>query len=240
MFGLGAILAVLLPGRRYKSLVLGLAFFTIIWLLLREATLLRSYVAPAEWSGPDWDRWFFYISPYAVALQFGIGVAAYKLSRLPLGEKASRVLSNLGAAGLVATYFFLTAGMLGGYLDQAMPTSLATGVLMVGAHSNSVANRLLSGRGIVYLGTISYSLYLFHFVTPGIGFHGQVPDFDTFGKVYYVANYLIGLALAIMLATGVYRLVEVPGRRAIRAAADRLLGIRRIAPIAREEGVPAE
>lgn len=240
MFGLGAILAALLPGWRYKPLLLAVAFFTVVWLLLREAVLLRSYVAPAEWSGADWERWFFYISPYAIALQFGIGVAAYKLSRLPLGERVSRILSNLGAAGLVATYFCLIAGMLRDDFDQAMPTSLATGLLMVGALSNSTANRLLSGRGIVYIGTISYSLYLFHFVTPGIGFHGQVPDFDTFGKAYYVANYLVGLALAIMLATGVYRLVEVPGRRAIRAAADRLLGIQRIAPIAREKGVPAE
>lgn len=240
MFGLGAILAALLPGWRYKPLVLGAAFFTILWLLLREGTLLRSYFAPAEWSDPDWYRWFYYISPYAIALQFGIGVAAYKLSRLPLGEGASRILSNLGAAGLVATYFLITGGMLRDEFDQAMPTSLATGLLMVGALSNSVANRLLSGRGIVYIGTISYSLYLFHFLTPSMGFHGQVADFDTFAKAYQIANYLVALALAIMLATGVYRLVEVPGRRAIRAAADRLLGIRRIAPIAREGSVAAE
>jgi peptidoglycan/LPS O-acetylase OafA/YrhL len=221
MFGLGAILAALLPGWRYKPLVLGVAFFTTLWLLLREGTLLRSYFAPAEWSDPDWYRWFYYISPYAIALQFGIGVAAYKLSRLPLGEGASRILSNLGAAGLVATYFLITGGMLRDEFDQAMPTSLATGFLMVGALSNSVANRLLSGRGIVYIGTISYSLYLFHFLTPSMGFHGQVADFDTFAKAYQIANYLVALALAIMLATGVYRLVEVPGRRAIRAAADR-------------------
>ena len=64
--------------------------------------------------------------------------------------------------------------------------------------------------------------------------------FFTLSGYVIALSYLVGLALAIMLATGVYRLVEVPGRRAIRAAADRLLGIRRIAPIAREKGVPAE
>jgi hypothetical protein len=35
------------------------------------------------------------------------------------------------------------------------------------------------------------------------------------------------LGLAVFVATGIYRLVEVPGRRAIRSAADRLLGIQR-------------
>jgi hypothetical protein len=46
--------------------------------------------------------------------------------------------------------------------------------------------------------------------------------------------------LAIALVTGLYRLVEVPGRRAIRAAGDRLLGIQRPPPIVGSQGAPAE
>jgi peptidoglycan/LPS O-acetylase OafA/YrhL len=69
------------------------------------------------------------------------------------------------------------------------------------------------------------SLYLFHFVVPPIVFHGQFQSFDLMAAAYYAANFMVSLALAIMLAAGVYRLVEVPGRRAIRAAADRWLGV---------------
>jgi peptidoglycan/LPS O-acetylase OafA/YrhL len=237
MFGLGAILAALLPGWRYKPLVLGLAFFTIIWLLLREATLLRSYVAPASGAARTGTAGS---STFRPTPSLCSSASAWRPTscRVCRWEKEPREFSATSAPGLVATYFFLTAGMLRDYFDQAMPTSLATGFLMVGALSNSVANRLLSGRGIVYIGTISYSLYLFHFVTPGIGFHGQVPDFDTFGKAYYVANYLVGLALATALqaSTGSSRFrADGPYGRPPTAC----LGygaLRRL----REEGVPAE
>jgi peptidoglycan/LPS O-acetylase OafA/YrhL len=100
-------------------------------------------------------------------------------------------------------------------------------MLMIGAQSNSMPNRLLSRRGIVFIGTISYSLYLFHVLAPGMVFKDQVASFDGGAAAYYVANLLISLALAVFVATGIYRLVEVPGRRAIRSAADRLLGIQR-------------
>jgi peptidoglycan/LPS O-acetylase OafA/YrhL len=43
------------------------------------------------------------------------------------------------------------------HLDQALYSSLATRLLMVGATADSIVNQLLSGRAIVYLGMISYS-----------------------------------------------------------------------------------
>ena len=103
---------------------------------------------------------------------------------------------------------------------------------------SSVTNRLLSGRTIVYLGTISYSLYLFHFIVPGLASPGWFEHLDLSVVPHYVGHILASLAVAIALATGIYRLVEVPGRRAIRVAADRLLGIHG-APIVRERRAPA-
>lgn len=64
---------------------------------------------------------------------------------------------------------------------------------------------------LVYVGTVSYSLYLFHFVVPMILPHG--------GALHFV----VAIGLAVAVATGIYRLVEVPGRRVIRSVADRLL-----------------
>jgi peptidoglycan/LPS O-acetylase OafA/YrhL len=112
--------------------------------------------------------------------------------------------------------------------------------VLVGALSDSITNRLLSGRTIIYLGTISYSLYLFHFVGPSIALQGRLFESYTFtAGAFHAINFVASFALAIVIATGVYRLVEVPGRRIIRAMADRLLGIRR-APLAMAEGSPAE
>jgi peptidoglycan/LPS O-acetylase OafA/YrhL len=111
---------------------------------------------------------------------------------------------------------------------------------MAGASSDSITNRLLSGRAIVYVGTISYSLYLFHYVTPPLALHGR--HFDSFTPTaasFHMINFAASLALAIIFSTGVYTLVEVPGRKWIRAMADQLLGLRR-APSPREQGAPAE
>jgi hypothetical protein len=74
---------------------------------------------------------------------------------------------------------------------------------------------------------------------PALAFNGEVPDFDLAAAAYHAVNSAISFALTIMLASGIYKFVEVPGRHAIRTAADRLLGIQRVAPIA-HQGAPAE
>ena len=240
LFGLGAILAAVLPGGRHKPVVLAGIFVLSACLLLRATWLMRHDIAPAGWSEADWDRWLFYISPYAVSLQFGLGVVAYRISRLSFLEKLAKIASDLGAAALIAVYFLITTSKVSDYFYVGMLASLATALLMIGALSDSVANRVLSGRAIVYIGTISYSLYLFHFLTPAFGFHGPLQTFDLTAAAYFALNFVVVLAFAIMLAAGVYMLVEVPGRRAIRAAADRLLGLPRAAPLESEQGAPAE
>jgi peptidoglycan/LPS O-acetylase OafA/YrhL len=118
--------------------------------------------------------------------------------------------------------------------------ALSTALLMIGSLSSSVTNRFLTRPGLLYIGTISYSLYLFHFAVPPIAFHGQFQTFNFSAAVYYIVNFAFSLAVAIMLATGVYRFVEVPGRRMLRAAGDRLLGIRRAMPVESERSAAAE
>jgi peptidoglycan/LPS O-acetylase OafA/YrhL len=239
LFGIGAILVATLPKFRFKSLILGIVFFVGTWELVDWAWSARAQLAPAGWDDWDWGRWLFYFSPVTVALQFGVGIAAYRLSRVALPPWVTKVVSDFGAVALVAIYVGIANGAFRDKLDQALFSSLATGILMIGATSDSMANRLLSGRAIVYLGTISYSVYLFHVFAPALAFNGEVPDFDLAAAAYHAVNSIISFALTIMLASGIYKFVEVPGRRAIRTAADRILGILRVAPIARQ-GVPAE
>ena len=196
---------------------------------LDELRTAGQSLMPEGWTELDWYRWLFLFSPYAISLQFVIGVAAYWISLLPLPGGVARLLSNAGAVGLLAVYVRDATGVvpLGAFM-VGMYAALATGLLMAGASSDSITNRLLSGRAIVYVGTISYSLYLFHYLTPPIALHGR--QFDSFTPTaagFHAINFAASLALAIIFSTGVYTLVEVPGRRWIRAMADQLLGLRR-------------
>ncbi|MEA2814399.1 MAG: hypothetical protein QOI93_2096 [Rhodospirillaceae bacterium] len=238
LFGLGAVLATALPPWRHKSAILTAAFFTTATVLLIAAWEPRQDLLPAGWTGNEWKQWLLAFSPWGVSIQFAIGVMAYRISPA-LPERAARIASALGCAGFVAVYALCALAVIYHQMTHALLMALSTALVMAGARSSSVVNRLLSRPAIHYVGAISYSLYLFHFVVPSLGFSGRFDVFDRAAAAAYVLNFLFTLALAIVLATGLYRLVEVPGRRVIRAVADRMLGLPR-ASAARLQGAPAE
>jgi peptidoglycan/LPS O-acetylase OafA/YrhL len=239
LFGIGAIVVAALPPWQWKSRVVALVFIATAFALLQTAWVMRGDLAPDGWSSGDWYLWLFAFSAWGVSIQFGIGVAAYLLSSSALFQRFARMASDLGAAGLVAIYTLCALGIVWEQTTQAIVVSLATAALMVGSRSSSWVNRLLTQPGILYVGTISYSLYLFHFLAPSMGFSGSMATFNEASAAYSLVNFVLSLALAIIIATGVYRLVEVPGRGVIRSAADKLLCIRR-APMLGERGAPAE
>jgi peptidoglycan/LPS O-acetylase OafA/YrhL len=239
LFGLGAILAAALPPWRHKSAILAVAFFSMTSALLIAAWEPRQDLLPAGWTENEWLQWLLAFSPWGVSIQFAIGVMAYRISPA-LPERAARIASALGCAGFVAVYTLCALAVIYHQVTHALLMALSTALVMAGARSSSVVNRLLSRPALHYVGSISYSLYLFHFVAPSLGFSGRFDVFDRAAAAAYALNFLFTLALAIVLATGLYRLVEVPGRRIIRAAGDRLLGIRRATPIVGGQGAPAE
>jgi peptidoglycan/LPS O-acetylase OafA/YrhL len=242
-FALGAIGAAMLLRGRFRSLLFGATLLIGLiggWFLLDMARLLGRQLMPGGWSDYDWYVWLYFYSPCGPALQFGIGIAAYSLSRTAAVKHYRLLASELGGLGLVAVYLHFAIYPPAVRFDQTVLASLATALVLVGALSDSITNRLLSGRTIIYLGTISYSLYLFHFVGPSIALQGRLFESYTFtAGAFHAINFVASFALVIAIATGVYRLVEVPGRHIIRAMADRLLGIRR-APLAMAEGSAAE
>jgi peptidoglycan/LPS O-acetylase OafA/YrhL len=157
---------------------------------------------------------------------------------LLVARSLATLASEIGGLALIAVYLRFAIAPPGMRFDQTVLVSLATGLILVGALSDSATNRLLSGRAIIYVGTISYSLYLFHFVTPSIALQSRsFASFTPTAAFFHAVNFAASFALAIALATGIYRLVEVPGRRFIRGIADRLLGIKRISSVV---GSPAE
>jgi peptidoglycan/LPS O-acetylase OafA/YrhL len=235
-FGIGAIAVTFLPNSRFKSLLICAAFFISTYVLLNFAMSARAGLAP-DWADWKFEHWLYLYSPYGVALQFGIGVVAYRISRWTALPAA--LVNNAGGVSLVAIYLLSATGAVLDPWNQAMLASFSTALIMVGSSSSSLVNRMLSGRAIVYVGTISYSLYLFHFLTPAMGFNGSVQAFGASAISYWILNFMATAAMAIILAAGVYKLVEAPGRRLIRVAADRLLGIRRT-PIMGERHAAAE
>jgi len=175
------------------------------------ATLL-SLAACAWLTWIDW-RYAFYLMP-ARFWELGTGmllcltinrwrprIAAARPSAVLLGSAASALV--LGAA------FLIPGGRWFPFPLALLPAAATAGlIVLVCSRPDSLAARALSRRPVVFIGKISYSLYLWHW--PVFVLFRWTVGLD--GK----AEALAATALALLAAIASYRLVEQPIRRSGR------------------------
>lgn len=137
--------------------------------------------------------------------EFIIGVNACIL--LPHAKKLDKISLNLMTITAVTVIILiaLSKNLIPGYPNgYTLLACISTALIIIaGNRENILANRLLSFQPLVWIGKISYSLYLFHW--------------PIFAALHYigitnVASRLIGLCLAFLLATGCYYFIEKPYR----------------------------
>ena len=150
-----------------------------------------------------------------------------RLARRPGGTLVCAALTALGLLLLIG-YWLLRPVLTEPWNDVALALRVPGAALIVA----SVAlwppvQRMLSGRLLAWLGTISFSLYLVHF-----------PVVVTFGQLFGPENWwwgaLISVPLSLLLAQLMYRWVERPAQ----TLATRV-GAKFSAGHPRPEGVPA-
>jgi peptidoglycan/LPS O-acetylase OafA/YrhL len=122
------------------------------------------------------------------------------------------VADGLAIAAAAAFLCYNPKGELAGPLHLVVVV-ICFPALIVGAIHSGIVRRLLTLPPLVYLGTISYSIYLVHFPLQlashlaSVAFLIQMPYDSPF--------FLMGFFLAVVgLASVAYRLVEVPGKKA--------------------------
>jgi peptidoglycan/LPS O-acetylase OafA/YrhL len=127
-----------------------------------------------------------------------------------LPKVQSPVLWNVtGAGGLglifIAVFTFSNSTPFPGFA-ALLPVAGTAAVIWTGASNSSAITDLLSHRVFVFIGKISYSLYLWHF--PLLAFAGYVSvNGLTFGER------LATIAVSVLLAVGSWTLIEQPVRR---------------------------
>lgn len=143
------------------------------------------------------------------------------------GWKGGAGVEALGLAVLVALFWF-------GPSSQTLQIAGFALVILVFAFEGGVASRWLKGAVFQFLGRISYSIYLVHFVllsllggllraaqgvtgTPLI--RGAMIDFGPAGAMDVLAAVYLGVVILCAWATYVW--VEVPGRTFFNALSDR-------------------
>ncbi|WP_426217498.1 acyltransferase family protein [Pseudomonas sp. DWRC2-2] len=175
------------------------------WLGLLVGGMCVVFFMYAEWrlSLPDNSK-HVYFSLVARVPEFLVGVF---IAVAGIGNRwSSRVASLVSVAGL----FLL--GLCFMYTDEkhfpglaAFLPCLATGMLI--AAKGSIVSQIISSRGFVWLGTLSYSLYLWHW--PVLAFMRYYLGHDELSGTWLLSFLVITYALSWMS----YRWVEEPARR---------------------------
>lgn len=164
-------------------------------------------LAAAQAALPFKPDWVFYLI-LSRAWELGVGAA---LALAALSAPRSRIIREvLGALGLAAillpVFLYDTSTPFPG-LAAAPPVLGAALLIHVGAHGGgSAATTLLSHRGLVWFGLISYSLYLWHW--PILALLRNALD----TVVLPPSAGLAAVALAIALSWLSWRYVERPFR----------------------------
>ncbi|GAA5202334.1 acyltransferase family protein [Microbacterium jejuense] len=192
------------------------ALLALIWVAVRSRRALLGVligIVAASFAACVWltftaQPWAFFSLP-ARAWELGVGgltAVLLQQRRRIMGERWAPIVGWTGIAGVAASILLFSSETTFPGVAAALPVLGTAAVIAAGATRRG-PTRMLSTKGMVLIGTISYSLYLLHWpalVLPGALVPGPVPLWATL---------LIALA-CVPAAWLLYRGVEDPVRRA--------------------------
>lgn len=168
-------------------------FFTIITLMVISFSSNILLIQNSE------REVFYLLHGRGWELLIGCLLAAYSFRK---GEVSSFILKNFFAiAGLVGLYFSFSLVSIHKYPgQQALLPTLSAALLILAGPSALFNKYVLSRREVVYIGKISYPLYLWHWVL------------IAFANMYSFPEYAYSLCVffAFLMAALSYELVEKP------------------------------
>lgn len=132
-----------------------------VGLALLVCLLLASLVSAETLARTHADKAFYAFAARAWELMTG-AVLAVTIHRLRPGRWLAEALGVGGLAAILASCIWLDSSITFPGL-AAVPACFGTAAVLASAfHRSTWSSRALSGRGMVYVGLISYSLYLWH------------------------------------------------------------------------------
>lgn len=206
-------------------LLLVLRYFPRRILAVTAALTVLSLVA-SEWALRYTDSAAFYLAPFR-AWELGMGaLLALGAVPTPRGARIAETAAWLGLAciGSAVVGFSWQTQFPG--LSALLPCLGTALVVWAGSGAPTVATRLLSNRSLVFIGLISYSLYLWHWPLLVFARHYAIRELT-------VGERSVVLVLATLLAAVSWRFIEQPfrgsrsmfGRRQLFAGAAAAMGL---------------
>lgn len=188
----------------------------------------------------DWPnsfyRWFVYVSPYTRIFEFFLGALTaqfyLRLREIPISSREQKVGSFVTTCAVVVlfgvffllicafsptcrapfSYFSMNRGFVSFlHLNFLFAVPIAALIFCISRYPTTIS-RLLSTGPIIYLGEISYSLYLSHPLAD------QLLDAFPQGTQWWprYAFVVLKVLFTVILSVGTYTLIEFPARRWLR------------------------
>ncbi|CAJ0719364.1 hypothetical protein LMG6871_02816 [Ralstonia edaphis] len=192
---------ILLPRRAASAVMLAmLCLAAVIVVLQNQATECKAALC------------YVNMGVYITIVGFFVGVGAYRFYVRHFEEKPlPPAEADLGAVLLIATAIGYFCGQkYSVYSDLAMTLFVFPAIILATLQSR-IVKRALNVRALVYLGTISYSIYLVHFPLQllmrvvEVRFAVAIP----YDRWYILLGFIAG---TIAVAALTYRFIERPGK----------------------------
>ena len=145
-----------------------------------------------------------------ISAEFPLGMAVYELqTRLPR-PLFGRVGGLLGVVALIVTAYCLHDTHY--FFGMALASALLLTALV---NPSDLLGWLLSTKAMIYLGEISYSIYMCHWVVWTVLRRGLsvVLEVKVVPRLWIM---LVALSVTLAISSLLYHVIELPGRRAIR------------------------
>lgn len=180
---------------------------------LRAAVTIVTIVSLA-WSIVDvrLDRTAAFYLPFTRAWELMFGVLlTLRVIPAPSSKLVRECLTAFGLAAIVASVFVYSDNTSFPGEFSLLPCCGAGAIILAGQNATTLINRLLSVKPIVFIGLISYSLYLWHW--PLLVFF-----FDPIERLpkHIPGAHVILLVLSILIAAASWKFVETPFRTGSR------------------------
>lgn len=163
---------------------------------------------------PWWRYWFVNHLPFARLLEFVLGLMMAEVVR-----NGRWVRLKVTPAALLVAVTFVISSMLPDEFDQVAPTALPLALLIAAVAQADISGTRtgMRSRTMVWLGEISYALYLVHFLVVNYGPIGAGYPASFATKTWTLPeaafDVTVTIAISVLLAWGLYAFVEKPAMR---------------------------
>ena len=168
--------------------------------------------------GPKFPNANFFLTPTRVwEILTGVFFMLFEKKKINLNSKFSNAICLASLAAIILSFFY-TDNLDNIPNFKLLPVIIGTGILIIYGEKNNIIEKLICNRVLIFIGLISYSLYMLH--QPILAFNKILNFFDE-----SVITKILFFILLILLSSITWKFIEQPFRNIKKISTKKFLYI---------------